>query len=96
MKQDFIDVINSASSFYKDDLQANLLYIKENLDNRFGVESQAFFVFIQTERTNSASITSLTPDLVKISLSNVNKAHPEWSYLIYRYNGPNDTRYPFL
>ena len=39
---------NSASSFYKDDVAANVKYIKEQMDKKFGDASQNFFVLIQT------------------------------------------------
>ena len=42
----FTNFANSASSFYKDDLEANARYIKEQMDSLFGAPGQNFFVAI--------------------------------------------------
>ena len=44
----FTNFINTASSFYKDDVEANVQYIKEQLDGQYGTEDNNFFVIIQT------------------------------------------------
>lgn len=48
MLAQIVNIINGASGFYKDDVNANIKYIKSNLDQLYGSGTANFFVYIQT------------------------------------------------
>lgn len=45
---DAVNIINGASGFYKNDVEANIKYIKTNLDRLYGDGITNFNVYIQT------------------------------------------------
>lgn len=47
MINQFINFVNAASGFFKNDIPANLKYIKENMDRLYGDDQKSFFIFIQ-------------------------------------------------
>jgi hypothetical protein len=84
----FTNFANSASAFYKDDLEANAKYIKDQMDTQFGVEGQNFFVVIQTEEVRFSWLVWVTNENLIASLAGINKVNPEWSYLFLKFLAP--------
>lgn len=57
MLNQFINFANAASGFFKNDIFANLKYIKENMDRIYGNDQKSFFVFIQNQLDDSTGYT---------------------------------------
>lgn len=84
----FTNFANSASAFYKDDVEANARYIKEQMDAQFGIAGQNFFVMIQTEEVRFSWLVWVTNENLIASLSGINRVNPEWSYLFLKFLAP--------
>jgi len=48
MLKTYVKVIAEAAKLYKENVKANLKYIKEKLDNSYALGSQYYYVYIQT------------------------------------------------
>lgn len=80
----FIKYANDATSLYKDNMAANLNYIKQMMDINFGTINGNFLVMIQTNKTTSSYFVWIDDDQLYASLSRINKVYPEWSYLFVK------------
>ena len=80
----FIKYANDATSLYKDNIAANLNYIKQMMDINFGSVTNNFLVMIQTKQTASSFFVWIDEDQLYASLSRINKLYPEWSYLFVK------------
>lgn len=72
----FIKYANDASSLYKDNIAANLNYIKQMMDINFGSVSNNFLVMIQTKQTPSSFFVWIDEDQLYASLGRINKLYP--------------------
>lgn len=85
----FINFANSASAFYKDDVQANARYIKEQMDNLYGAPGLNFFVAIQTDEVRFSWLVWVTNENLVGSLTGINRINPDWSYLFLKFLAPD-------
>ena len=91
MRSQIVNIINGASGFYKDDVAANIKYIKSNLDDLYGSGTANFFVYIQTDANIRFSwYVWLTSEYVIAGLEDVNVINPGWSYLIVKMFAPTE------
>lgn len=72
----FTKYANDASSLYKDNIAANLNYIKQMMDINFGSVSNNFLVMIQTKKTPSSFFVWIDEDQLYASLGRINKLYP--------------------
>jgi hypothetical protein len=84
----FTNFANSASAFYKSDVQANAQYIKEQMDAQFGVAGQNFFVIIQTDPAKFSWLVWVTNENLIGSLTDINRINSDWSYLFLKFLAP--------
>lgn len=84
----FTNYANSASAFYKDDVEANAKYIKEQMDEQFGAPNLNFFVVIQTDNVRFSWLVWVTNENVVGSLAGINRVNPSWSYLFIKFLAP--------
>lgn len=85
----FINFANSASGFYKSDLEANAKYIKQNMDDAYGAPGQSFFVVIQADPVRFSWLVWITNENLIASLADVNKINTDWSYLFLKFLAPS-------
>lgn len=84
----FIAFAKEASSYFQANVSAHANYLKESMDSEFGSSQENFFVMIQTARSNSSYYVWITDKKVYASLSGINPAQPDWSYLFVKINAP--------
>ena len=85
----FTNFANSASSFYKDDLEANARYIKEQMDSLFGAPGQNFFVAIHADNVRFSWLVWITNENLIGSLAGINRINTNWSYLFLKFLAPD-------
>lgn len=85
----FINFANSASGFYKADLEANAKYIKQNMDDLYGAPGQSFFVVIQAEQNRFSWLVWITNENLIASVAGINKINTDWSYLFLKFLAPS-------
>jgi hypothetical protein len=82
----FINFINSASTFYRDDVDQNLRYIQSQMTTAYGASSTYYGVVIQINSTYTYSnwiAYNAGGENFATLASGINKISPTWSYLIY-------------
>ena len=91
MLKNFVNFANSASAFYKSDVQANIKYIKDQMDELYGSDDENFFVYIQTEDNVRFSwYVWLTLEYIVASVEKVNLINPGWSYFFVKNFAPKE------
>ena len=80
MVTSFINFSNSASDFYKDDLEANSKYIVENMNKLYATEGHSWTLFIQTDVVDYNAI-NYAHGSISAYLDSINLLYPKWSYL---------------
>lgn len=84
----FTAFVKEASALFPANVSAHTSYVKENMDGEFGSATENYFVMVQTGRTSSSYYVWITDKRVYASLSGINPAQPDWSYLFVRINAP--------
>ena len=85
MRNHFINFANSASAFYKSDVQANIAYIKKEMDKLYGNKDLNFYVYIQTEENVTTNrYVWITDEYVVAEFDHINKINPRWSYFFVK------------
>lgn len=78
----FIKFANDAASLYKENINANLQYIKKMMDSSFGSPDGHFFVAVQTKQTASGFYVWIQSDQLNGSLNKINKYYPRLELLV--------------
>ena len=77
----FINYINSASSFYRDDTSARLSYISTQMNTTYGSPDYGFSIVQQGEYPNYGFYLHRTTQVYASLESGVDKLYPTYSYL---------------
>lgn len=77
----FINYINSASSFYRDDTSARLSYISTQMNTTYGSPDYGFSIVQQGEYPNYGFYLHSTTQVFASLASGVDKLYPTYSYL---------------
>lgn len=85
----FTNFANSASAFYKEDVEANARYIKEQMDVLFGVPGRNFLVMIQTDQARSGWLIWVSSENIIASLTGINRINTNWSYIFLKFLVPS-------
>jgi hypothetical protein len=82
-----INFINSASTFYRDNVEQNLRYIQNQMTTAYGGSSNLYGVILQSNSTytytNLAVYTANAGENYATLAPGVNNIYPKWSYLVY-------------
>jgi hypothetical protein len=85
----FINFLNSASTFYKDDKEQNIRYIQSQMTTAYGSLTRCFGVVIQINSTFSYSsmvIYNAGGQNFATLAPGINRINPTWSYLVYSHS----------
>lgn len=77
----FINYINSASSFYRDDTSARLSYISTQMNATYGSPDYGFSIVQQGEYPNYGFFLHSTTQVFASLASGADKLYPTYSYL---------------
>jgi len=86
MIEDFKSYANLASSFHKDDVSANAVFIKSKLDKKYGTAGKYFFIMIQTQSVEGTGMI-MTDQHVWAQINGINLIYPQWSYFFFKSAG---------
>ena len=99
MASDLKNFAESASSFYKDDIKANEVYILEQMNKKYGSDNRNFFIHIQTEPDVPFSWLCwvTTDNVIATRRAGINKVQPNWSYMVLKFiAGPYSDDYTHI
>jgi hypothetical protein len=86
MASTFLNLINAAASFYRDDMEKNLKYLQTNMQAAYGKGTETFNVVIQANSTASITYTfiyNMYGDTCASFSTGTSAINPTWSYLVY-------------
>ena len=85
----FTNFVQSASSFFKDNVEANAKYIVQQMNKQYGKTFDGFYLMIQTDSNQVAAWRVwMTTKRVIASRNGINKVNPSWSYLFWQTTAP--------
>jgi hypothetical protein len=82
----FLNLINTASTLYRDDMEKNLRHIQANMQAAFGVGNITFSVIIQANTSSSITdkfVYNQWGDTYASFSTGTSLINPTWSYFCY-------------
>jgi hypothetical protein len=82
----FLNLINAAASFYRDDMEKNLKYLQTNMQAAYGEGNETFSVVIQVNSTTSITDTfiyNIWGNTYASFATGASVINPTWSYFVY-------------
>jgi hypothetical protein len=86
MANTFLNMINTAASYYRDNMEKNLKYLQNNMQAAYGKGNETFSVVIQANSTASITYTFIYNtwgDTCASFATGVSAINPTWSYFVY-------------